>query len=773
VGKIDSGMNFDKSAILLKAFLDNFPGPSFIRNSKSAYLHVNKRFKELFGPEEKWIGKTPDNLFPEDFAANMVAEDEKTFEQGYNVFEKKIVLKDKREFIFEVHSFRIDLEGEDSLIGGIAIDLSDWYSSKQAARESEDRYRAVFQNTGAATIIVDSDRTILLVNRGFERLSGYMAEEICGKMKWTEFVAPEDAAIMKKYHKERVNTERATPYEYESHMSDRNGIIKDVHLQVDMIPGTGHTVCSMIDITELKRAQNKLRQSILNTESILSTLPDLMFVLSRDGTYQDFRAEDNSDLAIPSESIIGSSIRDLGFSQHKLDEVLKCIGYALDTGEVQSVEYELDISSNYRYFEARIAPYENETVIAVVRDITARRNAELERLELEARIQHTQKLESLGVLAGGIAHDFNNILLAILGNADLALMSIPETNPARGSLNRIVNAATTAADLTRQMLAYSGRSDYEILPLNLNKVVLELTHLLEVSISKKAVLKFRLADELPLIMADAAQISQILMNLITNASEAIGNSSGVISITTGAMYCDETYIKTTELTSGILEDMYVYVEISDTGCGMEPSIKKQLFEPFFTTKYSGRGLGLSSVLGIIRGHKGAIKVYSEPGEGTTFKILFPVYHADQTDGSEPKGKLSGDNLIGNGTILFADDEDTVLAVGRNMLEHLGFKVVTAEDGRRALDLFRLHQEDIALVILDLTMPHLSGDEVYREIRRIRTDVPVIVSSGFSRQDVMHRFAGKHLAGFIQKPYRIEDLSSIIKDVLSDADISSE
>jgi signal transduction histidine kinase/ActR/RegA family two-component response regulator len=500
-------------------------------------------------------------------------------------------------------------------------------------------------------------------------------------------------------------------------------------------------------------------------KSLLRTMPDLMFVLTRDGEYVDFWVEDDKDLALPSESIIGSNISELDLDEEKLHEILDCIKSTLETGKVQSVEYELDIQEEHRFFEARLSPYGKDMVIVLAREITVRRNAEIERLELEAKIQHTQKLESLGVLAGGIAHDFNNILMAILGNADLALTSIPKTSLARSSLNEIVNAATTAADLARQMLAYSGRSDYETVPLDLNRVVVELTHLLEVSISKKAVLKFRLANKLPLIMADAAQIRQILMNLITNASEAIGDSSGVISITTGAMYCDAAYMNTTELALGMSESMYVYIEVSDTGCGMDESVKSQLFEPFFTTKFTGRGLGLSSVLGIIRGHNGAIKVYSEPGDGTTFKVLFPVYNTDCTEKLDSGEGITEKKWVGKGTVLFADDEDTVLAVGRRMLEHLGFTVVQAEDGREAVDLFRKNAEDLILVVLDLAMPHLSGDEVYREIRRISTDVPVIVSSGFSREDVMHRFAGKHLAGYIQKPYRVGDLSAIIREVL--------
>ncbi len=770
--KKPSLQSITESDILLNAFLHYFPGAAFVRDKHSRYLHVNKYFMELFGPLEKWLGKTPDLLFPDEFAQRMLEMDKKTLKDGYTVYEKKLQFKKGRESTFEIHSFRIDRDGKEPLIGGLAIDITDWRDSKEALRESKEKYQAVFQNTGAATVILDDDMTILLANRQFERLSGYSVDDICGKMKWTDFVAPEDLERMVKQHEDRGIKKRSGPNEFGLRFIDRKRKEKDIHLHLDLIPGTEKSVCSFLDISRQKKTQEKLRQSVQNMESLLSAMPDMMFVFSHDGKCLDFWAEEGNELAIPSDKIIGSNVRDIGFNDEKLLEILDCFQKALETKEVQSVENELTIQSERGFFEARIAPYGEASVIAVVRNISARRKAEEERLELQIRIQHTQKLESLGVLAGGIAHDFNNILMAILGNADLALMSIPETNPARGSLNNIVNAATAAADLAGQMLAYSGKSDFEIMPLDLNKVVVELTHLLEVSISKKAVLKFRLADTLPLVMADASQIRQILMNLLTNASEAVGDVSGVISITTGAMYCDTEYLKNTEMATDISDRMYVYVEVSDTGCGMDRSIMMQIFEPFFTTKYTGRGLGLSSVLGIIRSHKGAINVYSELGEGTTFKILLPVYQADDSELLDSSVGTAKEIWTGEGTVLFADDEDSVLAVGRNMLEHLGFTVLAAEDGLQAVDKFRRSTDDIVLVILDLTMPHLSGDEVYREIRRIDSDVPVIVSSGFSRQDVMHRFSGKQLAGFIQKPYRTEELSAVIKKVLTRMDDSS-
>jgi len=387
-------------------------------------------------------------------------------------------------------------------------------------------------------------------------------------------------------------------------------------------------------------------------------------------------------------------------------------------------------------------------------------------------MQHAQKLESLGVLAGGIAHDFNNLLMAILGNADLALMELSPHAPARSNIEEIEKASQRAAGLAKQMLAYSGKGKFVIETIDLNEFIDEMAHLLEVSISKSVFLKLNLASNLPTINGDSNQIRQIIMNLIMNASEAIGSKSGYISIFTGAMHCDNNYLnvnnESIQITSeaSLAEGIYTYLEVVDTGCGMTSKTIGKIFDPFFTTKFTGRGLGMSAVLGIIRGHKAAIKIYSEVGIGTTFKILFPANdieeNGDLTDVSKA-GVLQ--KWRGKGTILIADDEETVCAVGKQMLESMGFDVLTAADGREALEQVRKNLNNIALVLLDLTMPHLDGEQAYREMRRIQPDIKVVICSGYNEQDTSHRFTGKSLAGFLQKPYSISILREKLKEIL--------
>jgi len=390
--------------------------------------------------------------------------------------------------------------------------------------------------------------------------------------------------------------------------------------------------------------------------------------------------------------------------------------------------------------------------------------AEDNRKKLESQIQHAQRLESLGVLAGGIAHDFNNLLVAIIGNADLALMDLAVQAPARGRIVSIKTAGQRAAELTTQMLAYSGKGRFVVEPLDLNELIQEMSHLLQVSIPKSVILKPNFTQGIPAIEADASQMRQVVMNLITNAAEAIGDQSGVITLSTGMVQADRRYLSEAYMDEDLPEGYYVFLEVCDTGCGMDEATRQKIFDPFFSTKFTGRGLGLAAVLGIIRGHRGAIRVYSEPGRGTTFKILLPAskqpakMHSEFDDSDLREWR-------GAGTVLVMDDEEGIRSVMKMTLERFGFEVLTANNGKDGVELFRQQASRIRVVILDMTMPEMNGEESYREVRRIRGDVPVILSSGHSEQDATSRFAGKGLAGFVKKPFTLKEFMSKVREVL--------
>ncbi len=413
---------------------------------------------------------------------------------------------------------------------------------------------------------------------------------------------------------------------------------------------------------------------------------------------------------------------------------------------------------------------ENEPgqVYTTFTDITDRHRAQEERRSLEAQVQHSQKLESLGVLAGGIAHDFNNLMMTILGNVDLTLLDLSPDSPVLSNIREVEEAAVRAADLAKQMLAYSGKGSFIVAPLNVNEVVGEMAHLLESSISKKADLTTRLESSVPPIKADATQIRQVVMNLITNASEAIGEDNrGTITITTGVQECSRAYLATSYIDEKQPAGCYVHIEVTDTGCGMDERTKSRLFDPFFSTKFTGRGLGMAAALGIIRGHGGAIIVDSEPGEGSTFRVLFPAI-AEEVRESAPTAVLpERDVFKGTGTVLVVDDEDSVRRLAVAMVERLGFETLQAADGQEGVEVFEKNADIITCVILDLKMPRMDGCEACLEIKKIREDVPVVLSSAYQEAELSGSgsFDDYGLAGFIRKPYSRKELSATLQRVL--------
>jgi len=398
-----------------------------------------------------------------------------------------------------------------------------------------------------------------------------------------------------------------------------------------------------------------------------------------------------------------------------------------------------------------------------IQDITDRRRNEERHRQLEMQIQQTQKLESLGVLAGGIAHDFNNLLMTILGNADLALSALPPDTPVRDTIQDIIQGSHRAAELCRQMLAYSGRGRLIVEPVDLSRLVREMTHMLEVAIAKNVVLRCNLSDDLPAIEGDATQLRQVVMNLIINASEAIGKRSGYVAVTTALKQCDESFLHSCFLGEHLPPGRYVILQVEDTGCGMDDETRARIFDPFFSTKFTGRGLGLSAVLGIVRGHQGAISVESQPGEGTKFTMLFPASSKPVTAAPAP----AESEWRRCGTVLIVDDEDAVRLLARKMVKMCGLKTLLARDGREAVAVFKEKAAEIDCVLLDLTMPHMDGEEAFKAMRAIRPDARIIVSSGYSEQDISERFTLDAKVTFIQKPYARGPLVAALKKVLGE------
>ena len=382
-------------------------------------------------------------------------------------------------------------------------------------------------------------------------------------------------------------------------------------------------------------------------------------------------------------------------------------------------------------------------------------NERRQRRLLEEQLRHAQRLESLGVLAGGVAHDFNNLLTGILGNVSLAMADLPPGERMHSFLQNAVQAAEQAGNLTRQMLAYAGRGTFYIQPVDVRTVVREFTALLSASVTKNISLIFDLQQNLPIVDADRGQIQQLLMNFVTNAAEAIGeDQAGTIVVATGQQDLTESALRNTIIRGDLQPGRYVSLEVRDTGIGMDAGTQAKIFDPFFTTKFTGRGLGLSAVLGIVRSHHGTIRVESEPGKGSAFTVFLPAREfAAPALAVEP----AMPEAIPHGVILVIDDEETVRQTAKAILEKRGMRVLLAETGPAGVDTFRRLSDRISLVLLDLTMPTMSGNEVLHSIRAIRPDVPVIISSGYTEPDAMRRVSAGELAGFLQKPYSAAQL----------------
>jgi PAS domain S-box-containing protein len=392
--------------------------------------------------------------------------------------------------------------------------------------------------------------------------------------------------------------------------------------------------------------------------------------------------------------------------------------------------------------------------VIVARDVTRER-------ELEAQVEHVQRLESLGVLAGGVAHDFNNILTAVLGHAALARGR--DGAGADEELRQIEAAARQASELCDQMLAYAGKGRVETRPVSLTRLVEELPRLLGVSTATGVNLRYELDPDVPPVMGDAARLRQVLMNLVINASEAIAPHPGEVTVRTGTVQADAETLRQARVGADLPPGPYVFLEVRDNGHGMNAATLERLFEPFFTTKFTGRGLGMSAVLGIVRRHGGALLVDSHPSRGSTFRMLLPPTPEPLDIPPAPEEEAGG--WRGEGTVLVVDDEPGVRQVTCRMLEQLGFHTVEAVDGSQAVERLRAGPADIACVMLDLTMPGMDGAETFRALRAVRDDVPVLLFSGQGDADALSHLTDVPRSGFIPKPFDTDRLGQALQQML--------
>ena len=424
-----------------------------------------------------------------------------------------------------------------------------------------------------------------------------------------------------------------------------------------------------------------------------------------------------------------------------------------------------------RVFDITVSPlYSSEGLITgsvhIARDVTEHKRAEEERLQLAEQSQHTQKLESLGVLAGGIAHDFNNILTIILGHCYMVKENCDNGISDKERVQLIETAGNRAAILCRQMLAYAGQSPQIQTRVNLWQLVDDVVNMLQSAIKKNIIVEIDLNRDVPELIGDSGQIQQVVMNLIINAAEAIGDKNGTINVALKKAIIQTGQTDTDFIGKAIPAQSYASLEVSDTGCGIDDEMKKRVFEPFFTTKFTGRGLGMSAVLGIVKAHDASLQLFSTPDVGTTFKVLFPLSAVPTVvDVAPSAGSFHVKN--NSGTILLVDDEESLRTIGTELLGVMGFSSITATNGLEAVEIYRKQGNKIDLILLDMLMPVMGGLEAYRILREISPLIPIVICSGYNSEEIMVEIDDDKHASIIQKPYVLDLLQNTLMMLLDE------
>ncbi|MFT3867115.1 MAG: PAS domain S-box protein [Nibricoccus sp.] len=645
--------------------------------------------------------------------------------------------------------------------------------TEELLRASEQQLNSLMENSPGAIYVKDVDGRYLAVNRRFTQLHGRSRDDFIGRSDF-ELFPPEIAQRVRKSDAQVMAS--TDPVEMEESFQLVDGVHVNLVHKFPLIDTAGavHGVCAIAsDITERKRAEAEVRESRRQVESLLGQLPGMAFRFSNDGRLTPVYVSRGA------AGLTGHTARDFLEKHISLEEIIHpddrqmvraAISAAVKKRRSFEVEYRLiDRAGREKWVLERGQGIHDEFgallfIEGLAIDITQRKDAESEKLLVERRLLEGQKLESIGVLAGGIAHDFNNLLTGIIGNANLASLDLPPQSPIRNNLRQIEIASQRAAELCQQMLAYAGKGRFIIQPVEIGQLVKSTVPLLQASISKRAKLRFELEADLPAVQSDPTQMRQIIMNLVINASEALGEKDGEIALTTNLVRPASDWFEGAALAPPDINQDFVRLEVRDTGSGMSSETLAKIFEPFFTTKFTGRGLGLAAVLGIIRSHKGGLLVRSAVGKGSTFAIFFPADPKRRIENA-PSRNTTNTPWQRSGHVLVVDDEPHVLKVATGMLMASGMTFETACDGYEALDFYRANPDRFNLVLLDMTMPRLSGEETLQQLREIRPNVRVLFMSGYNRREVVDALPGRNTLGFMQKPFTLSILRENLQIML--------
>jgi two-component system cell cycle sensor histidine kinase/response regulator CckA len=650
------------------------------------------------------------------------------------------------------------LTGPAVLIAVLRHDLERRRLVELQLREQGELRRMIFDHAPGGVALASLDFHLIEVNEAFCRMLGYRRDELL-QMTFLQITHPDDLEKTRANNQQVRDTGEAPPL-------DQRYIRKDgslVHVQVRMGLARNasgaplYLVGQITDVTERRLVESQLAEHQRQLTTVLAHAPVILFAIDANGVYTLAEGAGLSAIGRQPGDAVGHSAFDRYAAR---PDIVGDVRRAL-AGETFTVQREI----NGVMFETRCTPQRDAEgritgMIGLSIDISDRLAVAREREKIEHKLLDVQKLESLGVLAGGVAHDFNNLLTAIMGNANLARLTLPAGAKASSHLNQIEQTSQLAAGLCQQLLAYAGRGRLDTRATNLNTLVRETTELLRLAGGANAHLRFNLAPELPAILADPAQIRQVLLNIVQNAAEAIGRREGAIDVSTRLAAIDAAWLAEASTGQHLPPGSYVCLEITDNGPGLDPATRARIFDPFFSTKGNGRGLGLAAALGIMRSHQGALKLATEPGRGATFTLAFPIHH--QPAAKPAAASPSPRTWRGSGTVLIVDDEESVRATAAQMIAFYGFTVKQADSGQQAIDLLRQRGSRFDLVLLDLTMPGMDGYATFTALRQLQPEQRIVVFSGYSAQDAQQRFAGQNLNGFLQKPFSAESLRQALQ-----------
>ena len=760
------------------SFLEHAPDFIFFKDGNSRFRFCSQTLADSTG-HASWrdlTGKDCFEVFPKEQA-------QLCFEEELAIFRDGVPLLNKTDYFCDSQGRRgwastnkwpvYDETRKVVGIFGISRDMTEMMQIQESLRLA----RQSLDQMPDPIMWADIDGMIVDCNEGACQCLGYSQQELLGSSMFS--IDPIATAENWPEFFSQLRTQRVKHFESSFLTKEGRSIPMDVQL-THISFGDQEFLCGIArDITERASMESKLRQSeaSLNRAQAIAKLGSWEWDPATDGIVCS--KENFNIFGVDPERCSGNFTALVENMVHPEDRtlVLEVGERARQTGIGQTFEYRIVRPDGAIRWIRAIGEFVHEQgqpakMIGANQDITERKLMEEERLNLERQMLYLQKLESLGILSGGIAHDFNNLLQVVLGNLDLTLMVLPGEAAVRKNLEQAVIATVRASELSGMMLAYSGKGVLAIKELNLSTLLQENSPMLTALLPDAVTFSSALDHALPPVQADATQLLQVLMSLVRNASEAIGEGCGSITVATGVQRYSEASLRQSRLEGKLAAGRYAWVEVSDTGCGMDEATQYKIFDPFFTTKFTGRGLGMSAAQGIMRAHKGAILLESSPGAGTKVRLLFPIAPGQQAISQVVRAAApvaaSGVPAAGSGqrgAVLVVDDEEMIRILSVAMLEAFGFDTLVATDGEKALEIFRNEGDRISLVLLDQSMPIMDGLTVFRELRRIRPDIKVLLASGYSEEEISARFQGMELDGFIQKPYNVKHLSDEVQRVL--------